>query len=517
MAITRGKWERIVELVELARTLTSDVNREVDEIIKMGLAEPLDHADSIRLLTAVIEQVRKGSESRGDIGSSSYFKGDIKDIVREMIEIRDELTLRRNNMTNNLQKTVVKLQEHNGIQVQPVFPTPWFHEKEIPMFGGFVKTRDINLWENNDRLDIHIHQFKKLNGREPDEKELLDIMLSKMPLPGVTEKDEFKIMDLARSIANNGVRRPPIIDLDGTLWDGNRRVTACYFILNSKEFTSEQKARVEYIYVWQLTPHATDEDKRRVVVSMNFEKDHKEDWPEYVKANKIYEDWQAMLALEPNAGARRQGELKRELSHQYALGPDARYVSRYIRMFEAAEQFEVFHIDERERDEYEAKHKSAEYFQYFDELTKSSVRNTLDQDENFRNLVYDLLFQDKFTNWKQIRDLPKIAKNEEARKLFRQARAEDDEEEAQDIVVSACSHVQVVGREGRTVGANERIQNFTHFLLQLPIGAFSDGTIKQESLINLKEALQYVNVVIQDIEDKKEKLYISDEDDDLAV
>lgn len=514
MSEIMGKWPRIYELVELTKIITADLDDEVENLIKLGREQPLNYDESVSLLTSVIESLKKGTKMRDDLAGFNNLSSDVNEIVNEIIAIRDDLNLRRNNMINNYSEQIVQLQERNGIKVQPVFPSPCFQEKEIPMYGGFVRTRDIKLWENNDRLDIHIHQFKKINDRDPEEGELLDIMLSKMPLLGVTEKDEFKIMDLARSIANNGVRRPPIIDINGTLLDGNRRTTACYYILNSKEFTSEQKARVEYIYVWQLTPHATTDDKRRVVVSMNFEKDHKQDWPEYVKANKIYEDWQAMLALEPNSNTIRQNKLKKELSSQYALGPDTRHVNRYIRMFEEAEEFETFHIEDRERDEFEVKHKSSEYFQYFDELTKGSVRNTLDQDERFRNLVYDLLLSDKFTNWKQIRDLPKIANNEDARKLLRQACAEEYLDEAQDKVISACSVVQVASREARTVGANERIENFTNFLLQVPIGAFSDGTIKKESLLTLKQALQHVNRVMCDVNVPTEEM---EDDDELAV
>lgn len=513
-----GKWQKVVELVELASTLTSNVEKEVEELIKLGQEEPLDYNDSINILTTIIEVLRKGSIRRGDVAAVENLRGNINEIVDEIIEIKDDLLLRRNRvMAINSSSTILNLQERNGIKVQPIFPSPWFHEKEVPMIGGFVRTRDIKLWENNDRLDIHIHQFKNLHGRAPDDKELLDIMLSKMPLPGVTEKDEFEIIDLARSIANNGVRRPPIIDIDGTLLDGNRRTGSCYYILNSSDYSSEQKARVEYIYVWQLTQHATDDDRRRVVVSMNFEKDFKQDWPEYVKANKIYEDWQAMLALEPNASSRRQNEIKRDLAKQYALGTDAKYVNRYIRMFEEAEEFELFHIEERERDEFEVKHKSSEYFQYFDELTKSSVRNTLDQDERFRKLVYDLLLEEKFLNWKQIRDLPKIANNEDARKLLREARAEEDVDEAQEKVISACSVVQVANKEARTVGVNERIESFTKFLLQIPIGAFADGTIKKDSLYQLKDALQHVNQVINEVDDSKGKSFLDEGDDEIAV
>lgn len=515
MEISFGKWQRVIELIDLAKEFTSDFDTDIDDILEIGQAHSLDVERSVGLLTRIIEKLRTSSFLRQDLSAAASLEGNLDEIVNEMISLKKEIISRGEDKMHSIpMKKNVILQDYNGIKVQPVFPTPWFHEKEIPMFGGFVRTRDINLWSDNDRLDIHINQFIKLNGRQPDARDLLAIMLSKMSLPGISEKDEFKIMDLARSIANNGVRRSPIIDRDGTLLDGNRRVSACYFILNSNEFTIEQKARAEYIFVWQLSEHATDDDRRRVVVSMNFEKDQKQDWPEYVKAQKIYEDWQSMLAIEPHAGAKRQGELKRELSSKYALGPDPKFISRYIRMFEAIEAFEMFHIEERERDEYEVKHKSSEYFQYFDELTKGSVKSTLDQDEKLRNLVYDLLLQDKFVNWKQIRDIPKISKNEEARKLLRKSRSEADIEEAQDDVISACSLVQI---ESIVVGANERIENFTKFLLQLHIGALEDGTLSEQSLVNLEGALERVSMLIRNNGKSRDDRVNREEEDGFSV
>src|SRR5207249_4833804 len=97
-------------------------------------------------------------------------------------------------------------------------------------------------------------QFREKFGHAPSADELLDIMLSRMGLPGVPEReksDQFGIAGLARSIAINGVRKPPILDTDGTLLDGNRRVAACHFILYSDEFSVEQKRRAEHIFVWQ--------------------------------------------------------------------------------------------------------------------------------------------------------------------------------------------------------------------------------------------------------------------------
>jgi len=136
--------------------------------------------------------------------------------------------------------------------------------------------------------------------RAPSPEELLHIMRGQMRLEGMEDEDEFEIVTLARSIAANGVRKPPIIDVNGILLDGNRRVAACYLILNdtSGEFTSDEKKRAEYIYVWQLLDGATDDERDRVMVSLNFESDCKKDWPEYIKARKVFDDWEAMLALE---------------------------------------------------------------------------------------------------------------------------------------------------------------------------------------------------------------------------
>ena len=288
------------------------------------------------------------------------------------------------------------------------------------MNGGFLKTADIDLWDDNKRLDIHLGQFSKQNGRAPASGELLDIMLSRMDLPGLDKEDQFAIVELARSIAVNGVRKPPIIDIDGTLLDGNRRVAACHYILNHDEFNSEERRRAEYIYVWQLTEHATDDEREAVVVSLNFEPDHKQDWPEYIKAREVYKEWHAMLALEPRMpNQRAQAAMKRELSKRFALGPEPAAVTRYLKMVDWAQEFDDYHSSDRGKDEFEVKHRSNRYFQYFDELAKGQrpggVAHALGQDDAFRHLVFDLLFDGKFKNWRQIRQLKYIFENEDSR------------------------------------------------------------------------------------------------------
>lgn len=507
MLVEKNIWDRVSQSIELAQGVTLELDNEIEDIIKLGKEQPLEYPVAVQLITLIVNHLRNNMIRRGDFKGFKQLSENMTDIVEEITKKNCFITKEDNYyMNKSFFGTKVILCERNGIPVSPVFPIPFFHEKEIPMLGGFVKTSDIDLWDDNDRLDIHINQFKLENGREPNGSELLEIMLSKMPLPGVKGKDQFKIMELARSIANNGLRRPVIIDLDGTLLDGNRRITACKYILRSSEFSIEQKARVEYVFVWQLTEYATNDDKRRVVVSMNFENDCKEEWSEYIKAKKIYEDWQSMLALETYASAVRQNELLKELSKRYALGSDTSRVKRYIRMMEEAERFETYHIDDCERDEYEVKHKSAEHFQYFDELTKKNVSKTLNEDELLCDLVYDLLFEDKITSWDQIRLLPKISHSEEAINYLREARTEEDLRNAQRKVKFACSNVSVPDREKKKQSINDQIKSFNELLKLLSVGDFVDETIELSVLRELKFSLELVNENILKIEqDQKQR------------
>jgi hypothetical protein len=361
--------------------------------------------------------------------------------------------------------------------------------------AGFVKTSDIKLWDKNERLDIHIGQFMQKNGREPDSDELLQIMLSEMSLPGVESGDQFKIEELARSIAVNGVRVPPIIDREGMLLDGNRRVAACYYILNSKEFDIDSKKRVEYLYVWQLAEHAGPAERDAVVVSLNFESDCKLDWPEYVKARKVAEEWQSMLdTMHPRTPRPSESrEMKKELSRKFALGPDAAVVSRYLRMVEWADKFEHYLVETQHRDEFEVKHKADKYFQYFDELSKGAspgtVSYTLNEDDSFRHLVFELLFQDKFKNFTLIRNLRYL--DQDMRDALTDALGDPNPEHARDHVEDALSDAKNRRREARVVGANERIRVFVKWLKDLPVSAFQED-IKIDNLYALRDALHLV-------------------------
>ncbi len=490
-------------LVQEARLLSTDIGREVEDAVRTGLEQPLDATESERLLERVLLVLREGARARGDERAARDLAQPIEALIEHVNRVREDLTY------NSSPRVTFELIEHNGIVPRPVRPSPVFHGISVPMREGYVRTVDVPLWEENERLQIHLGQFRKQNARGPTQDELLEILLSKADLPGTadfpdvparTVEDQFEIAQLARSIAVNGLRKPPILDTDGTLLDGNRRVTACHYIMLSDEFTAEQKRAVEHIVVQQLTEHATEDQSQAVVVSLNFEPDCKQDWPEYVKARKVYEEWQAVLAAQPRQpGQREQAKLKRELSQKFALGPDASTVTRYLKMMEWVLQFEDHHTTKRDQDEFVVQHRANRYFQYFDELSKGvregGVSSTLQRDDVLREWVLDLLFDGKFRTWKQIRDLKRIANNEEARDLLRKARDEDDAAQAEEFIDQAIAIVRTRDAESRMVGLNTRIETFVQWLEDLPVRAFRE--VKPASLRGLLRALRLVEKYIE--------------------
>jgi hypothetical protein len=487
-------------LLRAAAAVSADIAAEVQDVIRLGEEQPLDRSQAARLLHRIVSTIRARAEVRGDARVAAIVAGTAESVVEQILVLRDSYLAERNqyNASPSARSLVATGAGSDNSDPGPVRPTPVFHGREVPMNGRFVRTQDIALWEANDRLDIHLAQFRQRHGRKPSSQELLDIMLSRMVLPGLGSEsgdDQFAIRSLAGSIAINGVRKPPILSKDGRLLDGNRRVAACHFILHGEEFSTEAKKRVGHIFVWQMTPHATTEQEEAVVVSLNFEPDHKQDWPEYVKARKVHDDWHAMLAVEPrNPSAQRQAAMKRELSLRFALGPDTHTVNRYLKMMEWASEFESHHINERKKDEFEVKHTASRYFQYFDELakgTRAGVAKILSDDEGFKQLVFDLLYAGRFQSWKQIRDLKHVYANEEARTELRRAREAVDGDEAEERIDNAISIARTKSADNRTLAANTRIDAFVTWLEELPVSAFRD----QMTPDTLKRLLGALNLV----------------------
>ncbi len=501
--------EEFEALLQEAFALSPAAGNGAEDILRLGLERPLSRDEARRALTTLLTTLGSNSEVLSDESAATDLD-DVGAFVEKVIRLRESVAADHGGSTpasENEAPAKLTLQDRLNTKVGAVHPTPIYLGRRVPMVQGFVRVHDVQLWDDNERLDIHTKQFEQQEGREPTPGEVLDIMLSNLKLTGVDEEDrddQFRIRPLARSIAANGVQKPPIIDVDGTLLDGNRRVAASKYILaNPIEFDATERDRVEWLFVWQLTEHATDEDREAVMMSLNFEPDFKEEWPDYIKARKVYDRWQSLLAALPRTpGPKEQAQMKRELSKQFGLGPDTTTVNRYLNMMGWALEFEDHHLAKNKRDVFEVQHRASRYFQYFDELQKGrgsgGVAFAMNQDDQLRQTVFDLLYDGKFRRFSQIRDLKHVLSDGDAYELLKKAKETVDTDEAQDQVEDALSIARARKAETRMLGANSRIEAFTSWLEDLPVKAFRDQ-ITPANLRRLLRSLELVRVQAEEV------------------
>ena len=485
-------------LFGMIRSVSEDCTEDLERIRHEGVTNPMSMEEVRHLLSRCIDEACRGADLRGDHSTLEYLKTNRENVLRQVLRARESDTLKGGSIRSS-EREALSLESHERVEPHPVLPPPVFHGRSIPVNEGFVDVGDIRLWGGNQRLKIHVAQFKNTHGREPTSDDLLSIMNSRANLAGLDGNDQFKIAALARSIAAGGVRKAPIISYSGDLLDGNRRVAACLSILASNEFNPQEKARARKIRVWQLTEHAVHNDEEDVVVSLNFEPDYKEDWPEYVKGRILYEEWRATLENEDRPSASRQAKLKRDLARRYAI--QVARLNRYIQMVTLAEEFEDYERNVKGRNPHEVQHRTNEYFQYFDELGKGrgagGVNWAMNQDTTFKELVFDLLFDRKFRNFKAIRDLKYVYQNDEATDLLREALKIDDVKLARERVDDGLSTGRTARASDRKYGGNKRIETFVRWLREVPVGFFSagrPGAITARNLRRLYEALKLVEV-----------------------
>ena len=485
-------------LFERVRSISEDCTEDLERVRLEGVQDPMTLEDAERLLGRCIDEACRGARRRGDLSTANRLETTKEQIMQEVLQSRERDGLCGGQRPDSAWPALT-LSNHKGVEPHPVRPSPVFHGRPVAVNEGFVDVHDIRLWGDNQRLKIHVAQFEKTHGHSPTPDDLVRIMRSEANLPGLEETDQFKIADLARSIASSGVRQPPVISYDGTLLDGNRRVTASLYVLASDDFSPEEKARARTVRVWQLTEHATQDEQEAVVVSLNFEPDYKEDWPEYVKGRILYDEWRAALQTEERPSVSRQKALRRELAGRFAITPDR--FNRYVQMVELSDEFEEHARVKRSKDAHEVQHRADEYFQYFDELGKGrspgGVNWSLNQDESFKGLVFDLLYDRKFRNWKAIRDLKYAYQNDEAIEFLREANKVNDPEQAQELVDDGLSAGRTARAAERRVGANKRIEMFVKWLNEVPVNIFSPdspGAITERNLRALYDALKLVEV-----------------------
>jgi hypothetical protein len=455
MEMTGNRKRVVQELLEQARTLADEYGDEVAAAVKAAIEEPLDPGRARQLYTRVIKILRtaEGIDVEGDTTVAEQIRREVEAVVSSASRPH----------VNGEGLTFV---ERNGLTPHAVTPIPVFNNQYISMTEGYVDVETLALWPENHRIELHVAEFRNINGRDPDRGELLELMHGKITLPSLDKKDQkdpFSLLPLARSIARKGVERPPIVTHEGLPKDGNRRIAASLLALDRDEFGPEDKERARWIRVWQAPEGTTEDQFDAIVVALNFEDDHKIEWPEYVKARLVVRRYE--LLREQSKGRFSEAkalELKKEVAKHFAITHQE--VTRYLKMVQWADDFEAYHLAEG-RDQARVTYKANDIFQWFYEIDAGKAgekltRSQLDNDDEMKAVVYDLMF-DVLDSGAQVRALHTVVGDPDALNALVKAHdvAEADADAALDLVKDAIEIGKSRSIKRRRVGHEQFLKS----------------------------------------------------------
>jgi hypothetical protein len=457
--------EEVRELIERAVTLSTDYGPEIEAAVKAAADAPLDPDRARRLYTRVLEILRGADADNLTEDERATMAEEVAREVEELVAaVPRPMPAKR--------RGAVQFIELNGLKPRQVIPTPTFNNKPISMTEGYVDVETLGVWRSNHRLELHVAEFRERNGREPDDDELLKIMQGTIHLPSLNKTDPFTLKPLAQSIARKAVERPPIVSFDGIPKDGNRRIAASLLVLHGKGFSDEQRERARYIRVWRAPKETTDDQFEAIVVAQNFESDHKEEWDEYIKARLVVGEYDLRReAFKGRLTTHDNKRIKEGVGERFGIHVSR--VTRYINMVRAAEDFEDYHINDRNRDKAAVRYKANEIFQWFYEIdagkADEKLARKLDHDDDLKSAVYDMMF-DLLDSGAQVRNLHKVLANSEATQLFDRAYAlmDKDPDEALELIDAAIALAKRQSSKRRSVGFDQFLKTVIERLGETP-------------------------------------------------
>jgi len=435
----------IEELVDSATTLSEDFGVEVEAAVRSAREHPLDARRARSLYTKILTILRARECDLSD---------------EERAAVAEEVNREVEEIVGSVERPVALADEdffveHNGLRQRQVVPTPNFHDKTVEMTEGYVDIERLKLWKGNHRISLQIQEFEEHHGREPEEEELIPLMHGSILLPSLDKADPFELKPLAESIARKGVETPPIVSYEGEPKDGNRRIAASLLVVYGKGYDSAQKHRARYIRVWRAPEKTTADQFEAIVVSRNFERDHKKPWPEYIKAQLVVHEYEMrQRAIKGKVTRSELKKVREEVAHDFAIKADE--VKRYDAMIRWSEDFTAYHLEEG-RDPAAVRYKTEKNFQWFYELDAgkgdSKLTRKLDGDDELKAVVYDLMF-DVLESGTQVRSLYQVVGNADTAQMLLKAHevSATDPDTAGDLVDDAITEAKRRNVKRRSIG-----------------------------------------------------------------
>ncbi len=272
-----------------------------------------------------------------------------------------------------------------------------FHNEEIDVDLTNTTISDIKFWYENARNLLDFEDLERIHKKSIDnidEKIIIEYLAA--------PKSELQLQELKKSILQNGVRVPLIVDKDMRLLDGNRRYFACKLI----QYEAESKKLPLPSVLTSIPVHVVAEaitpiQEKKILAEANFVPDYKVPWTLDVKAKVVCDYFDDCI----KEGAS-EDEIYKRINDVYSIGKadaqDYLETRGFVNEFVSKASEPNNEIDRR-------RIVQKKYLYFYEFKNKISGGKTAIKDEGKRNEVKELFFlmmhEDRIKNYKQVEPL----------------------------------------------------------------------------------------------------------------
>lgn len=283
-----------------------------------------------------------------------------------------------------------------------------FHDRPVEVYKGQVDVSSIRLWRENDRTSLDIEHLAKESGAK-DVKALSDEEI----ISYILKNGLHRIKGLAGSIKANGVRIPLTLTYKKELLDGNRRFIACKYLLDTEQ---KRDPKFEMVNVHCLKPHLSASLRYKIIAEMNFLPDHKEPWPQEVRAKyirKLFNEYKRKYNNEEKA--------IEEVT--FLLGENKSLIYRFIEVLQMIKGYVKFAGEKSDEAKREAEIFAREKFHLFEEfynkdISKKDASRNKKAINKHKHLFYEYLYNKQLISITGVREFAKMLQYPKVRKFI---------------------------------------------------------------------------------------------------
>jgi len=319
-----------------------------------------------------------------------------------------------------------------------------FHNVKVDVYPKEVSFEEIQFWPENSRtvLDFDILEAQK-------KRAISDISLEELT-DFLVDRYDLHLVELAESIAKNGVRVPLIIIDDGTLLDGNRRYFACSYIFHrakrKKQAIPDVLMNIPAMII--KSKDIDDRLKQKILAEANFVSDYKVPWTLAVKAEVINDYYKLCIRnkLTPQ-------QTYDEIEDVYGVSRSD--IDAYVEAIELTEQF-ILSAQIDRRNQFREIVQSR--FVYFWEFRNKALRGRAPLDTQtelpqVKALFYKMIETQRFKNMKQIEPMVKAVRDSDMWSMLVESQG------------SKIDVVEALYKEEKAIrSAEDKIRNFLKWL-----------------------------------------------------